>query len=583
MLQLTDVLVPLLSLPDWAGRLVLLLLLVGFPVALFFAWAYALTPEGLKREADLDTSVSTGPRSTKKLNFAVLAVLCIALAYFLAQRFLPSPGSTERAPAVAEQSVAVLPFVDMSPNKDQEYFSDGIAEELLNQLTKLRGLRVAGRTSSFSFKNSNEDLRVIGKKLNVAHIIEGSVRKAGDRVRITVQLVKAVDGFHLWSETYDRELRDIFAIEEDTAKAVADTLSVTLGVGDVDFGEGGTRNFEAYDARLQAQALMVKQGTENFVRAIRLLEKSVKLDSDYADAWTTLSTAYGVSATVWQTEQADALLAKRARAAERALEITPDGVQALRASAFVAGRQQHWLEAERLYEKAQQSAPADLFNQLTFTNFLLTVGRPGEAVSYAREAVKKDPLALVASQNLAEALESHGESEAAWSELERARDLVGNQALLKGLILVFAMEQNDRPLIEKYLDGLAQDPASPPISRAFAQTIRGLLDSPEAARRDLRRRYEDPAYGSPLSHYILATYAAYFGDPEFSLQIFRELNDNGVLPGADAIWRPIFRDVRRLPGFKDFVRQRGLVDYWRETGNWGEFCHPTGPDDFECD
>jgi TolB-like protein len=223
-LQVADVVLPTFQTPDWVMPAFTFLLALGFPVALTFAWAYEMTPEGIKREKEVDRSQSITRNTGRKLDFIIIGVLVVAIAFLAYDEFVIEPAQEEaRTTAnseasevietdIPEMSVAVLPFVNMSADPDQEYFSDGISEELLNQLVKIRGLQVAGRTSSFAFKGRNEDLRSIADQLNVAHILEGSVRKAGDRVRITAQLVKASDGYHLWSETYDRDLSDIFAI-----------------------------------------------------------------------------------------------------------------------------------------------------------------------------------------------------------------------------------------------------------------------------------------------------------------------------------------------------------------------------------
>jgi TolB-like protein len=236
LVEVASTVLPTFEAPQWLLQAFTLFIVLGFPLALIFAWAFELTPEGIKREKDVDRSASITHKTGRKLDFLIIAVLGMAVAYFVVDKFFWVEKESTITPAVTEQSVAVLPFVDMSPNKDQEYFSDGIAEELLNQLSKIRGLQVPGRTSTFAFKGQNEDFRVIGEQLHVAHVLEGSIRKAGERVRITVQLVKAADGFHLWSETYDRDLIDIFAIQEEIAKAVAKALSITLGVGEGNLG-----------------------------------------------------------------------------------------------------------------------------------------------------------------------------------------------------------------------------------------------------------------------------------------------------------------------------------------------------------
>jgi tetratricopeptide (TPR) repeat protein len=213
--------------------------------------------------------------------------------------------------------------------------------------------------------------------------------------------------------------------------------------------------------------------------------------------------------------------------------------------------------------------------------FLLIAGRPHQAIDYFTQAVRMEPLTLTPSLELGLAYDSNGDAAKALKEFERGKGLIGNHVLLNGSFLVFALEIGDRPLIEEYLSIIENDPATLPLGRSFSKTMVNLLDSPEAARRELRRSYGDPTFDAPISRGVIATYAAYFGAPELALEIFEDLEEERVLPG-ETIWRPIYKDVRRLPAFKDFVRRRGLVAYWRDTGNWAKFCRPLGHDDFEC-
>jgi TolB-like protein len=239
-MQAGDTLAPALHLPEWVNSLLVFFLLLGFPLALFFAWAFEMTPDGIKKEKEVDRSQSITQVTGQKLNYTIITLLIAALAYFAYDKFLVQPTSktestivveeTAKPIEVTEQSIAVLPFVDMSATGDNEYFSDGLTEELLNILAKIKELRVAGRTSSFAFKGKDEDLRSIGEKLNVISILEGSVRKDDkrNRVRITAQLINVEDGYHLWSESYDRQLDDIFAIQDEIAHEVAKALRITL-------------------------------------------------------------------------------------------------------------------------------------------------------------------------------------------------------------------------------------------------------------------------------------------------------------------------------------------------------------------
>ena len=247
-----------LHLPEWFDTAVIVFLIIGFPVALLFTWAFELTPEGVQRTGKLSESTTAAAGDIT-------------------------------ATAPAEQSIAVLPFADMSPDKDQEYFSDGISEELLNSLARIPDLQVRGRTSSFYFKGRNEDLRTISEMLKVEHIIEGSVRKASDQVRITVQLINARTDTHLWSKTYDRDLKDIFAVQEDIAHSIADALEVTLGMGKLGRMQGMTRNVAAYEDYLTGRSQIRYLDRESYLRAIEHLERAVSLDPDFGMAWGVLA------------------------------------------------------------------------------------------------------------------------------------------------------------------------------------------------------------------------------------------------------------------------------------------------------
>ncbi len=240
--------------PDWVTKTILLVLALGFPLALFFAWAFELTADGLKKEKEVDRSQSVTTRTGRKLDFVIIAVLAAGLLFVVIDNYFLDVADPAQEEIAAElRSIAVLPFVNMSNDPDQDYFSDGISEELLNLLAKIPAFKVAGRTSSFAFKGRSEDLRLIGDSLGVESILEGSVRKSGDRVRITAQLVKTDDGFHLWSETYDRTLDDIFAVQDDIANSVVRELKVTL-LGEapqVDGQERGIDDVDAYNAYMR--------------------------------------------------------------------------------------------------------------------------------------------------------------------------------------------------------------------------------------------------------------------------------------------------------------------------------------------
>jgi TolB-like protein len=305
LLQVSDTLAPALHLPGWFVSAVALLLMLGFPIAIVLAWAFDLTPEGVKRDSKADPAAPGAGKSNRKLNHIVVAALVLALSYFVIDKIMLAPGrdtattssdvqltrqqASEIEPDKTDNSIAVLPFVNMSSEEEQEYFSDGLSEELLNLLARIPELNVAARTSSFSFKNKDLAIPEIASQLKVAHILEGSVRKHGNRIRITAQLVQADNGYHLWSDTYDRQLDDVFQIQEEIAVAVVDALKITL------LGEAPqTRRADpqAYQLFLEGQYLKRQISTESLNRAVEAFRQSVEIDPAYVPAWAELADTY---------------------------------------------------------------------------------------------------------------------------------------------------------------------------------------------------------------------------------------------------------------------------------------------------
>ena len=286
LLQVVDVVAPILDLPDWAPRLVLVILAIGLVPVVVFSWAFELTPDGIKRQSEVDRAGSITHLTGRKLNYIIIAFLATAVLLLLVDRGVQitttDDGSAVAAVGDGVHSIAVLPFVNMSSDPEQEFFSDGITEEILNSLASVKQLKVAGRTSSFAFKGQNDDLRRIGDALGVSHILEGSVRKAGNQVRITAQLIQVRDGFHLWSETYDRELTDVFAIQDEISTEILRQLKDQL-LPDADLvAESQRTTPEVYDLYLRAkQRMYTRVGTE-IEKAVEELDRAIQLDPNYA-------------------------------------------------------------------------------------------------------------------------------------------------------------------------------------------------------------------------------------------------------------------------------------------------------------
>ncbi len=496
------------------------------------------------------------------------------------QSKVPASVDTKQAHAISEEkeipkTIAVLPFENLSPDKDQEYFADGIAEELLNSLTRISELEVRGRTSSFYFKGKNEDLHTISKMLNVNYILEGSVRKAGDQVRITVQLINTPRDAHIWSKTYEFKMDDIFAIQDDIAKSVADALQITLGVGELGRRPGMTKNPAAYEAYLVGAKSNFLVERNNIQRAIDQLEKAVALDPDFAICWSTLADFYGAAATLWNSnpEIVKELFKKRKSALSRVIEINPDTDLALGIAASLSG---NIVEEERLYKKALALNPDETGMNGAYGTLHLNVGRPTEAIDYYQRIVRKEPLNSLGYLVLGFAYEFAGNIDKATVAIKKGKELATQPEIYDNSLYVLAMEENNQPVLDKYFASLKNS------ENKLNQVIHSLYVSTENAGAKLRSILADPSYRNFNLRVGFAVYSSYFEEDELALQAYREL-DVSEWTTFYPIWRPIHKNMRRLPGFKDLVKKLGLVDYWQRSGNWGDFCHPVGDDDFVCE
>jgi len=459
LLQIVDLAVPALLLPEWTYRLVALFLLLGFPVAIVLAWAFDLTPEGVRRTAEAApgelTEIIAVPAS-KHWPSGVLALVgvtaLLAGVWYVGRQSAPAPAA-DPAVGPASASIAVLPFADMSPDNDQEYFSDGISEELLNLLAKIPELRVTARTSSFSFKGQNLEIPEIARRLNVAHILEGSVRKAGNEVRITAQLVRADDGFHVWSDTWDRSLDDIFAIQDEIAADVVEQLKVTL-LGAVPTVE--ETDPEAYALYLQARQLGREFTAESIEQSNALYERALEIDPDYAAAWAGLANNYNYQVQLGQRpidegfelareaanralaidpESAEAYaqlglietdydgdLAAAARHLERALALEPTNPDIINYAAYLAGALGRLDEAITLLDNAVARDPVNGTGHLWLGYYYLNAGRLDEAITSFRTVLTLSPRSIGAKYVMGVALLLKDEPEAALAAMQQESD-----------------------------------------------------------------------------------------------------------------------------------------------------------------
>jgi len=414
LIQVVETIFPLFGFDEAPARIVVIVLAIAFVPVLILAWAFELTPEGLKKESEVDRTQSIAPNTGKKLDRVIMVVLALALGYFAFDKFVLTPqrdaeqlavleeqktteveharqaGRTEAmVESYGEKSIAVLAFQDMSQDKDQEYLSDGIAEELLNLLAKVPELRVISRSSAFSYKGKSIKLAQVAEELNVAHILEGSVRKAGNQVRITAQLIEARSDTHLWSQTYDRTLDDIFAIQDEIAAMVVEQLKITL------FGATPTvqeTNPEAYSLFLQARHLGRRQTTMGIEQSIALYEQALALDPGYAAAWDGLAASYSNQASKG-IRPVDEGYALARETADKALSIDPDYALAHDLLGWIAMVYDNDLSAAaRHYERALALEPANPHILGNAASLLKSLGRLDQAIALNEYVSARDPV-----------------------------------------------------------------------------------------------------------------------------------------------------------------------------------------------
>jgi TolB-like protein len=411
-LQVGDILFDMFETPAWVGKTLAVLLLLGFPFALVFAWAFEMTPEGVKKTEEVDKSESITHSTGKKLNMVIIAALVVALGYFIWERqYLPGPDTV--ADTIADKSIAVLPFVNMSSDEEQEWFADGLTEEILNSLARTPDLLVASRTSSFQYKGQNTDISAIAEALGVAHILEGSVRRGGDRLRVTAQLIRARDGFHLWSETFDREPKDVIEIQENVAIEIASALKTAMDPEALEkMVSTGTASVAAYEAYLEGLTLEARTGesgaVEGWDEALAAYERATAIDDTFALAYwakalyweghldlTTIgSTLEGVTyedAMANYLEEIDAAIANEANAA-----------LALKFRADKAANELRVADSVNLYEAYVEQYPNDLEGMLQLIEALASTRERERARDHVLRMVdfsRDDPLQLNALIN----------------------------------------------------------------------------------------------------------------------------------------------------------------------------------------
>jgi TolB-like protein/Tfp pilus assembly protein PilF len=584
-MQVSATIVPALHLPDGITTAVVVLVLLGFPVALVIAWAFEMTPEGMKRTEDVGPN-EVIPQWSRRKFAALIIVIAIGAAGLLAFQLFrskaPSASPSVAQPAnIPSKSIAVLPFVNMSSDKENEYFVDGLTEEILNRLAQISALRVPGRTSSFAFKGKNTDLRQVGTELGVAHVLEGSVRKSGDRLRITSQLIRTADGFHLWSQTFDRKLDDVFAIQEEIARAIADALSTPLGLNEAASPQRQTKDMQAYDKFLQARGFLAQRSPENLRRAIELLTATTDRDPGFANGWAALAQAHALSS-YYLKDIADPLKAAE-EAARKALALDDSIAIAHSALADVLRDRRDWLAAESEYTRALKLSPGEAETHNQYAQMLLKVGRIDSALEHALRACELEPLGWVPPSVVSLAYLSRGDLVQSRAFLDRSEKLSEHRRGFQSRMeLMYALCLRDRDLARRAL-ALAQqatwapDPPSSEIIAALDQALTGFQNS-AAAPVDLGKTLKE--FG-PSGRMPLSAVAAFVGQEEVAVDAIALEADLSVIDILGIIWTPVYQPLRSDSRSLEFLRKMKMPEYWRAAG-WSEFCRPKGNNDFEC-
>jgi TolB-like protein len=405
LLEVASVIFPGLHLPDWTLTFLIIVILAGFPLALIVAWAFEMTPEGLKREVEVDRTESTTRTKGRKLDFAIIGLLAIALIFVVVENYVlktepESAESTAEAIPSSEtemqvKTIAVLPFANMSGDPEQEFFSDGISEELLNVLAKVKGLRVTSRTSAFAFKGTNTSVPEIAEKLGVDHVLEGSVRMAGDRVRITTQLIEVETDSHLWSESYDRDLADIFAVQDEIAAKVGEALKVALlGSDSRPIRPSAEISIEAYTNYLLALQRTSNPSVSALEDAERLLKSVIKREPDYAPAFVALASAYHMMEQYGMITLAEAS-AQMMPLIERALDLDDHLAGGWEYLGRLQGQAGNHEAARAAHERAQEIDPRNPIVLRAQNRYWRMSHEPERALAYADELLRIDPLSLI--------------------------------------------------------------------------------------------------------------------------------------------------------------------------------------------
>ena len=580
LVQVAGTLLPVFGAPDWVMKTLVALLALAFVPALIFAWVFELTPDGIKRDAEVTPGQSIAPQTARRLDRMIISVLLLALVYFGFDRLILAPrraaalvasttqaiAAKDAAPSQDRKSIAVLPFVNMSGDKDNEYFSDGISEEILNVLARTPDLHVAARTSSFAFKGKTLEVPAIARELNVRMVLEGSVRKQSDRVRITAQLIDAKTGYHVWSQTYDRQLQDIFAIQDEIAKAIGAELEVKLtNVAEPGRGSAGTQNVKAYDLYLRGIALWHTRNEDALWQAIGLFEQATQADPKFAPGYAGQALVYAVIGGYSNRISNDEAATRARDFAERALGLDPSLPEAYAALGSIAKAERRWAAAEALFNRAILLRPSFATGYQWRGTQQMAMGDPAGGLADLERASELDPRSTVVAENHAYVLSTLGRISDANARCSKALGFAPDYRPCLSDTAFNDLLQGDLAGARTLLDRLATlaKPGSGSLDSALLEALAGNADRHAVAVRFAALPPDsnlNPASVTRLEDYQIPGALILLGEKALALAYVETLEST---PGANASWavmNPAVDAIRCEPRFKAVMQRLKATD-----------------------
>src|SRR5256885_1763070 len=556
LLQAASIFLPAFDAPSWVMKIFIIVIIVGFPVALIFSWAFEITPEGIKLESEIEPNKSISRRTGRKIVAVTIALAVVAAGLFVYQlvRSKSDSSGSPTAATIANKSIAVLPFDNLSRDPDNAYFCGGVQDEILTRLAKIADLKVISRTSTQHFKSTPDNLPQIAKQLGVAHILEGSVQKASDQVRVNVQLINALTDAHLWADTYDRKLTDIFAVESEIAKTIAETLQAKLtGSEKSSIAKEPTVNPEAYELYLKGRFFWNKRTGDDLRKSIEYLKQAIAKDPNYALAYAALADSYGILR-FYGGASPDESIVPAAAAAKKALELDDSLAEAHASLGLIATEELELHRGVSELERAVQLNPNYATAHHWLSLALTALGQSDRSVAELKRALELDPLSMVINADLSIGYLYARRYDEAEAQARKTLE-IDPRSFLAHYYLGMALQLKGRlkeaiPEFQKAVE-LNNDPYSiSMLAQAYARN--GQTDE----ARKLLAHLNEMAKSAEVPDYALATAYTSLGERDRAIEALEHGFAGGnksylfLLPGD-----PFLDDLRGDPRFEALVQK----------------------------